>query len=444
MTGVKQTLEKLGIVPDKQLGQNFLTDSNFAAWIVRQLGDGELGTVIEIGPGLGALTENLVGRAKRLVLVEFDKKLAAHLTERFKDDATVEVIHADAAQIDLRPFFANGPVSAIGNLPYSAAGAILQNFLNPPSPVRRGVFMLQAEMADRICASPRTKAYGILTLRIQAHYVVRRLRTIPTEPFHPRPTVDSTVIELDARDRREQAVFDHRLFDRMVRHGFSQRRKQLKKLLPESPLPWGKVVAELGVEPTCRGEELSLDQWISLTNLFDSHPLKDHAQKDDELFDVVDENNEVVAQKPRHEVHAEGLRHRAIHIFVYNKKGELFLQKRTHLKDACPGLWDSSAAGHLDAGEDYATAAFRELEEELGVQAEPKLLGEIEAHEDTGWEFVQLFAARHDGPFTWPASEIETGTFFPLDVIEKWIANRPEDFAPGFIRCWKLCEELRG
>ena len=129
--------------------------------------------------------------------------------------------------------------------------------------------------------------------------------------------------------------------------------------------------------------------------------------------------------------------HRAMHLFAYNKRGDLFLQKRSILKDACPGLWDSSAAGHLDVGESYADCAVRELEEELGVAAEVEKVAEIAASEMTGWEFVELFKCEHGGPFTFPCSEIEGGLFFPQDLIAGWVTARPQDFAPGFLECWR-------
>jgi 16S rRNA (adenine1518-N6/adenine1519-N6)-dimethyltransferase len=125
-----------------------------------------------------------------------------------------------------------------------------------------------------------------------------------------------------------------------------------------------------------------------------------------------------------------------MHLLAFNKRGDVFLQKRSVLKDSCPGLWDSSAAGHLDVGESYADCAVRELEEELGVQAEVEKVAEIEASENTGWEFVELFRCEHGGPFTFPCSEIEGGLFFPRELVDAWIAQRPEDFAPGFLECW--------
>jgi 16S rRNA (adenine1518-N6/adenine1519-N6)-dimethyltransferase len=146
----------------------------------------------------------------------------------------------------------------------------------------------------------------------------------------------------------------------------------------------------------------------------------------------------VLRQASRHEVHKNGWRHRAVHIFVFNGAGDLFLQKRSRWKDAHPSRWDSSAAGHLNAGEDYEETALREVHEEMGVVvAAVELLARIEASAMTGWEFVHLFRAEHEGPFRLPPAEIETGGFFPVEVVREWIARRPEDFATGFLESFR-------
>ena len=143
----------------------------------------------------------------------------------------------------------------------------------------------------------------------------------------------------------------------------------------------------------------------------------------------------------RRDVHANGWLHRAVHIFVLNDLGEVFLQKRSHLKDVKPGKWDSSAAGHLDAGEDYLPCAVRELEEELGIRTTADRLHRaavVAACAGTGMEFVELYTTRWTGRLRWPAAEIETGQWFAPEEIDAWAAARPEDFADGFLECWRL------
>jgi len=158
----------------------------------------------------------------------------------------------------------------------------------------------------------------------------------------------------------------------------------------------------------------------------------------EEIFDVVNERDEVVGQAPRSEVHHRKLKHRAVHVLVFNSRGELFLQKRSMLKDCFPGTWDSSASGHLDQGEPYDACAVREVREELGVQltATPDRLFRIEACEETGQEFVWVYQCRHEGPFDLHPEEIERGGWFTSAEITQWIASKPEEFASGLVLIW--------
>ncbi len=439
MTGreIREVLDHAGVLPSKQLGQNFLIDPNMARWIVSQLEITADDAVVEVGPGTGSLSEHLIGQVRRLILIEFDARLAAALKERFRNDPSVEVHHADGAKFDGRALFKHRPLKFLGNLPYSCGGAIMKNLLSRPHPFERAVIMLQKEVIDRLAAKPGTKDYGILSLRTQANWEVKPLRTVPPEAFYPQPKIDSSVAVLTPRTTG-LPVFDYRLFDELIRRGFAQRRKQLKKQLPDGP-PWEEVTASLGVSITVRGEELDLAQWVDLTRAFDPHPLKDQPQKAGEIFDVVDADDQVVGTATRGEVHAQKLIHRAVHVFVLNKRGDLLLQKRSALKDLCPSLWDSSVSGHLDSGEPYETAAIRELEEEMGITLASPLeeIARISPREETGWEHVRLYRARHDGNLRFPSAEVDAAVWFPLTEISAWIASRPADFAPGFLECWK-------
>ncbi len=439
MTGseVREVLDRAGVLPSKQLGQNFLVDPNMARWIVAQLDLQPGEAVVEVGPGTGALSEHLLGMARRLILIEFDARLATALRERYSGRDEVEVHHADGAKFDGRFLFKHRPLKFLGNLPYSSGGAIMKNLLGRPHPFQRAVVMLQKEVIDRIAAGPGTKDYGILSLRMQSNWEIEPLRTVPPEAFYPRPKIDSGVAILRPRVSGLPA-FDARLFDELIRRGFAQRRKQLKKQLPEGPA-WEDIAAQLDLPATVRGEELTLAQWIELARAYDPHPLKNLPQASDEIFDVVDENDVVVSRSTRAEVHERNLLHRAVHIFVFNKRGDLLLQKRSQLKDRHPGVWDSSVSGHLDAGESYESAALRELEEEMGITAEipPEEIARIPACERTGWEHIRLFRTRHEGAVRFPSAEVESAIAFPLPEIAAWTAASPDDFAPGFLECWK-------
>ena len=170
------------------------------------------------------------------------------------------------------------------------------------------------------------------------------------------------------------------------------------------------------------------------------------AQSADEIFDVVDERDEVIGQERRGEVHRRGLRHRAVHVLVFNQAGRVFLQKRSQGKDTFPGAWDSSASGHLDTGETYDASALREVREELGWQlaSEPERLFKIEACAATGQEFVWIYRGQAEGPFTLHPAEIETGGWFTLEEIERWVTERPQDFATALPLILRQLRSLGG
>lgn len=163
----------------------------------------------------------------------------------------------------------------------------------------------------------------------------------------------------------------------------------------------------------------------------------------EEIFDVVNERDQVIGRAPRSEVHRREWRHRAAHILVFNSQGELFVQQRSLTKDMSPGQWDTSAAGHLDAGEDYDECACRELSEELGVviAAPPQRLFKCEASPETGMEFCWVYRLVHDGPLTCQQSELRGGGWFPPESVDCWLASRPQDFTGAFHLIW---ERYRG
>jgi isopentenyldiphosphate isomerase len=163
----------------------------------------------------------------------------------------------------------------------------------------------------------------------------------------------------------------------------------------------------------------------------------------DELLDVVDELDEVVERRPRWEVHRLGLRHRAVHVLVFNRWGAIFLQKRSMAKDCFPGAWDSSASGHLDVGESYDACAVREVREELGLNmgGVPERLFKLEASAETGWEFVWVYRCEAEGPFRLQPEEIEQGEWCEAERLEAWLRSRPEEFASGFRLVWARYRE---
>lgn len=426
---LRDQLEKLGVRPSKMLGQNFLFDRNLSAAIVRaiEIVDGD--HVVEVGPGMGALTEHIISSpAKRITLIERDYRLAEELERRYQDDFRVQVITGDAAQVDLTLLYGDGPVKLLGNLPYSASTAIISHFTQPLSPACKLVLMLQREVAERLSSSPGDKSYGALTVLLGRHWIVKKTRLVPPDVFWPRPAVESAIVEIIPRPQEELIYCDEKKFQELVRAGFSSRRKQLGSLLKIPKERWQKLMEKLGSPSTVRGEDLSIDRWSLLTNLLS--PLIVHQV--DEKCDVVDEKDFVIDVKARDLVHVNKLRHRAVHLWIFNRKGELFLQKRSRWKSLHPGLWCSSVAGHVNAGEDYITAAHRELKEELSASLELLSFHRIDASPATGEEFIECFYGYAEGPFRMDLSELETGAFFSLEVILKWLAATPESFTPVF------------
>jgi isopentenyl-diphosphate Delta-isomerase len=159
----------------------------------------------------------------------------------------------------------------------------------------------------------------------------------------------------------------------------------------------------------------------------------------EEIFDIVNERDEVIGQLPRAQVHREGHKHRAIHVLVFNARRDIFLQKRSMTKDTFPGAWDSSASGHLDSGEDYDACAVRELREEIGlaIQAPPARLFKIAACAATGQEFVWVYRLESEGPFVLHPEEIERGQWFAPARVTELINQHPADFASGFVLIWQ-------
>ena len=163
----------------------------------------------------------------------------------------------------------------------------------------------------------------------------------------------------------------------------------------------------------------------------------------EEIFDVVNTRDEVVGRASRADVHARGLMHRAVHVLVFNARGEVFLQKRSLAKDKSPGLWDSSASGHVDSGEDYDTCAVRELFEELGHRpAHPlRRLFKLHAGVETDQEHVWVYRVTAEGPFALNPDEIERGEWVAPEEVSRRMKERPQGFSSAFMHLWKTLQQ---
>lgn len=437
LSEIMSTLERLGAAPLKSLGQNFLHDQNLARWIVGQLELSPGEHAVEIGPGLGALSSYLERAGVSATLIEKDSAYAAYLQEKF-GPAGFEVIAGDALDQDPRRFFARRPVKLLGMLPYYVSSALLLHFTREPCPFSRVVITVQKEVADRITSRPGTKSYGSLSVTLQRRWHVTRLRTLPASVFVPQPQVDSSVVLMTPRQGAELLAVDADRFEPLVRLGFRERRKRLRKLLATAYAPeyLDRAWAQLGLPGDVRAEALAVSDWITLCNAL--APPRVEGGSGTELLQVVDAADNPAGGLDRATVHAEKRLHRAVHVLLTNSDGELFLQRRSFVKDRFPGRWDSSASGHVDLGEDYASCARREVVEELGLGAELELVGKLPASEMTDQEFVAVFCGcTGEKPSPNPL-EIDAFGAFPLGIVDEWVERGPQDFAPAFIGCYHL------
>lgn len=429
---LRARLDEIGVRPSKMLGQNFLLDTNLARAIVADLDPSEGDHLVEVGPGMGALTVHILASpARRITLIERDHRLAAELTERYAIEIAsgrLEIRQGDGAKTDLLSLFGYGPVKMVGNLPYSASTAIISHFTAASSPACRLVLMVQREVAERLAATPGHKDYAALTVQLGRRWSVRKLRIVPPDVFWPRPSVESAVIEVSKRSIAGLPNPDPEGFSSLVRQGFSSRRKQLRSLLKLPAGAWEEWSRAKGHPVTARAEDLPVDHWAELalhvTPEGHDHPL--------EMCDVVDSEDRILESCLRSVVHVNNLMHRAVHLWIFNSRGELFLQKRSPWKFNHPDQWCSSAAGHVDTGETYEQAGHREMQEEIGVDCPLVKFWKVGATPETGYEFVEYFVGICDGPFHFAPGEVETGAFFPVDQIRRWVERTPEEFTPLF------------
>ena len=436
LSDIRAALREIHLSPAKTLGQNFLHDQNLARWIVDQAQITPEDYVVEIGPGLGALTELILDKGACVLAIEKDARLANFLRARFGQER-LEVLNIDALKFDPRFLFAHRRVKLLGNLPYNISSALISKFLEQPNTISLWLLMLQREMAMRLSASPSTHDYGALTLRMQLHHHAKYLRTVPATVFFPQPDVDSAVVRILPRDLLELPARDDELLRGLIRVGFSQRRKQLKKMLRDYAEDWDTISRRLNIDPQARAEELSLLQWIDLANFIAPIPHPDPRLTTGERLPIVDKNDRILGSASRSQVHGNNLLHRAVHILIFNEAGEVYLQQRSRWKDRHPLKWDSSAAGHVAARESYDETARRELKEELGVSIPLQKILKLPGAQRTDHEFIWLYRGVVSGDLFPNKCEIERGRFLPPAVVDGWTLARPEDFAPGFLECWK-------
>lgn len=258
---IRELLNSLGHRPNKGLGQNYLIDGNIIGIIVRAADISDTDILLEIGPGLGALTQALLATGAPLTAIEKDPTMAEHIYHTFKG---VILIREDVLKVDLCELFAGGVNKIVANLPYSVGSRFIVNALEAAPLPERMVFMVQKEVADRLIAQPGSKAYGPLAIWSQLNYEVKNIKHVSPTCFMPAPKVWSAVVRFEKRETPLAEVADYARFKRLVKTAFTQRRKQigsnLRKNLPE----FFHGLEYAGIEPTTRPEQITIEQWAAI------------------------------------------------------------------------------------------------------------------------------------------------------------------------------------
>jgi 16S rRNA (adenine1518-N6/adenine1519-N6)-dimethyltransferase len=247
--------------PRKRFGQHFLADPHYIARIVAAIDPQPGDAIVEIGPGLGALTDGLVARARTIDAVEIDRDLAARLRERFASER-LRLHEADALAFDFATL--PGALRVVGNLPYNISSPLLFHLAAYESRLRDIHVMLQREVVARMTAEPATPDYGRLTVMLQARFRVMRLFTVPPGAFRPAPGVESAVARLVPLREARPVIADAALFARVVAAAFGQRRKTLRNAL--APIAGEAELRAAAVDPGARGETLSVTDFVRLGN----------------------------------------------------------------------------------------------------------------------------------------------------------------------------------
>ena len=278
-------LERHGFTFKKSFGQNFLTDTNILQKIVDTAEIDKKVNVIEIGPGIGALTEFLAESAAEVMAFEIDDRLVPILADTLRDFDNVTVVNQDILKVDLAQYIAEFknpdlPIKVVANLPYYITTPILMHLIESGIPFSEFVVMMQREVADRISAQPNTKAYGSLSIAVQYYMTAKVAFIVPRTVFVPAPNVDSAILKMVRRDQPAVEVQDEKFFFKVSKASFAHRRKTLWNNLTsyfgKSEETKGKLTAALeraDLSPSVRGEALSLEEFARLADALKSEGL---------------------------------------------------------------------------------------------------------------------------------------------------------------------------
>lgn len=265
---VRELLDRLRFRPSKLLGQNFLIDGNILDILLdaAEIGSGD--RVLEVGPGLGVVTEALLARGAAVVAIEKDSRLAAHLRETLGGHPGLTLIHRDATEVDLADLLhAERLTKLVANLPYSVGSRILVDCFHAPARPERIVVTVQKEVADRLAARVDTPDYGLLSIWAQLDYRVALHKTISRTCFHPPPKISSAIVTMSRKPRAVE-VADPDRFNRLVKTAFAARRKQIRTILQglAEPSIAEAALSFAGLAPDQRPESIPVDAWCRLAN----------------------------------------------------------------------------------------------------------------------------------------------------------------------------------
>lgn len=262
---IKSLLSQYGIRPSKQRGQNFLIDEDVYEQIITTADLKKQDTVLEIGPGLGTLTNYLSDQAKRVVAVELDKKLFNLLQDRFRD-SNIEVINEDILSRPVRDLGIKPPYKVVANIPYNITSAIFKKFLVDDAQPVSMTLLVQKEIGERVTAKPGQ--LSILGISVQLYSTPTYVATVPAKAFEPAPKVDSCIVKLEKIHTFPFKDIEEKFFWRVIKIGFSAKRKKLQKNLAGGLKikneQINEVFKELGLANTVRAQELSIEDWYKL------------------------------------------------------------------------------------------------------------------------------------------------------------------------------------
>ncbi len=259
---VRTYLREIGFSPSKSMGQNFLIDAHMRDLIADASECGPSDRVVEVGPGLGVMTEALLERSAQVTAIELDRRLVVHLRERFAGQSKLTLIEADATDSNWNELLRPDPVRVVSNLPYSVGRRILYDLAHPAVAPLSITVMVQSDVADRILAGPGNDLYGLLSVRMGWTFEAKRIRNVPGHCFLPPPRVGSSVVHLTRREAPPAALRDFSSLEALASFSFTRRRKQLRSILRDHGAPEIQTDLDLSRRP----ETLTLTEWAALAN----------------------------------------------------------------------------------------------------------------------------------------------------------------------------------